>query len=136
MRYIEIGTKVIYQQEKVEVIERYQENRITYVVLATTEGRRSVPVTKIIWTGSAHAITLEGHEIAQALHTVEYTIDSIRERLKEWDANNPQADSRERKLTVKHCAFAAIETATAATENNDKRLGLIVRRILAQLEDI
>ena len=136
MKYVQVGASVIYKREKAEVIKQYQENRKTYFVLATAEGRRSVPAINIIWTGSAHAVTPEGHEMAQALHAVEYAIDSIREQVKERNEKNPQADPRERKLTVKHCSFATIETATAATENNDKQLGLIVRGIVDRLEDI
>lgn len=136
MQYVELGTSVIYKQEKAEVIEQYQQDKKTYVVLDTSEGRRSVPATKISWTGSAHAVTPEDREMAQALYAVEYAIDSIREKLNQWAQEYPSADPRSRKLTVKHCAFAAIETATAATGNNDKQLGFIVRGIVDRLEDI
>lgn len=113
-----------------------QQDKKTYIVLATYEGRRSVPVSKIIWTRSAHAVTAEGHQMAQAFYTVEYVIAGIREQVNKWAQENPRANPRDRKITIKHCAFAAIETATAATENNDKQLGLIVRGIVDRLEDI
>lgn len=136
MRYLEVGATVYYKREKAKVIEKYKEKKKDYIVLETIEGRRSVPAAKIIWNGNAHLVTPDGYQVAQAIYAVDYAIDSIREQLNKWDQDNPNADSRERKWTVEHCALGTFKTVAAATENNDEQLGFIVRGILDRLEEI
>lgn len=136
MSYVGKGATVYYKREKARVIEKYQEDGKSLVVLETIEGRRVVPFVSIIWNGKAHIVTPDGYQASQAISAADEAIESIRNQMKKWDIEKPSADPRDRQLMAKHYAFAAIETAATTMEKNDKQLGLIVRGILDRLEDI
>lgn len=134
MRYVEINSTVIYNREEVEVIEKHSENGTTYVVLETKEGKRSVPLTKVMWNGTNHFVTAEGHSVARAMASVEEVVKSIKDHMKVWDSENSEPKGFWREEAIDACFMEWLRNDAASHDN--ETLGFIVRRLVVELEGI
>lgn len=130
MRYVEIGSTVIYDREEVEVVEKGK----GYAVLETQEGRRSVPITKIMWNGTSHFVTPEGHSVARATASVEEVVKSIKKHMIIWDSENPAPLGFHREEAIDSCFMEWLRNDV--TNHDNESLGFIVRELTMRLEEI
>lgn len=134
MRYVESGSIVIYNREKVKVISGHHENGTGCVILETKEGTRSVPISKIMWNGTDHFVTPEGHKIARMTAIVEEVVQSIKKHMKIWDSENPTPKGFHREEAIDSCFMEWLRNDTADYDNES--LGFIVRELTIKLEEI
>lgn len=130
MRYVEVGSTVIYNREGVKVVEK----GTSYAVLETKEGRRSVPITKIMWNGTNHFVTPEGHSVARATASVEEVIKGIKRHMAVWDSENPNPIGFHREEAIDSCFMKWLRDHAANHDNES--LGFVVRELTMKLEEI
>lgn len=135
MRMVEVGSKVIFNREEVRVVDQYSENGWSYFVLETREGRRSVPISKIMWNGKSHFVTAEGHSVAEMMESVEKVVRSIKKHMKIWDSENEKPSGIfYRDEVIDSCFMDFLRNEMDS--KNDEELGFIVKRVVRELEDI
>lgn len=134
MRYVETGSTVIFNLKKVKVVAEYREHGTSYVILETKEGRRSVPINKILWNGANHFVTAEGHGIARMTACVEEVVQSIKKHMEIWDSENPNPKGFHREEAIDSCFMEWLRNDAANHKN--EALGFIVRQLTMKLKDI
>lgn len=134
MRYVEAGSTVIYNREEVKVVEKHSDIEACYVVLETKEGRRSVPITKIMWNGTSHFVTPEGHSLARMTASVEEVVKGIKRHMAVWDSETPNPKGFHREEAIDSCFMEWLRNDAANYDNES--LGFVVRELTMRLEEI
>lgn len=134
MRYVETGSTVIYNGEEVKVIDKCSENEISYWVLETSIGLRSVPATKIMWNGKSNFVTADGYVVSNLIAETEKVISGVKEKMKIWDSENPQPDGFHREKAIDGCFMEWLRNDAADYDNES--LGFIVKKLIVGLQEI
>lgn len=134
MRIVEIGSTVVCNHEKVKVVNEYKENAVSYLVLETSNGLRSIPSTKIMWNGKNHFVTADGYAIGNMVADAEKIIRGIKNEMKIWDGENSNPVGFHREEAIDACFMEWLRNDAASHDN--EALGFIVRKLVVELEEI
>ena len=134
MRYVEIGSMIICNNEEVKVVDKYQEGGRSYFVLKTSKGLKSVPAGKIIWNGKNNFVTADGYVVSNLIAEAEKVISGIKEKMKTWDSENLNPVGFHREEAIDNFFMEYLRNELDV--KSDKQIGFIVKKVVKALEEI